>query len=606
MSSSSVQISRPERWGVPFSDQMTDADVDRLLSLSLFSSERINSEKFSNRIPLAGILKNDARLRQCTTGEIIIREGDWGNSAFFLLSGSIRIEIERGRHAFPAELLGRSPVRRKSFFGILSQLWNRSRHTEQRDLSTYAPAALAGSHGRGKDTRVYLQDFSTVIDRYKTTRVEAVEFFGEQSALGRIERTASVFADGDCELLEIRWQGIRDIISRVPWLRERIDERFRTWGLRVFLRNSPYFEHLQIDEETTSAQKEHIDRLSRRAVREAEFASYGSFDKVDRFTRLVESGNATNLEHEAVIAGEGNAPDGVILIRSGIARVSYKYNHGHRTISYLTPGQAFGVDEVVEGWRSGNPVHLRHSLRAVGYVTAVVIPTAVFEEVVLNECSDYAPGPLPSASPSSSSVRSPQMDPGLLEFLVERRFVNGTASMVIDLDRCTRCDDCVRACAATHDNNPRFLRHGPIHGRHMVANACMHCADPVCMIQCPTGAIHRNVLEGQVVINDQSCIGCSACANNCPYDAIRMVQIRDEKGHLVYPTHTSAPATDGANGRLPITPSMKEWEPIEKATKCDLCADQISGPACLNACPHDALIRLDLGNHDTATEWLNR
>jgi ferredoxin len=52
----------------------------------------------------------------------------------------------------------------------------------------------------------------------------------------------------------------------------------------------------------------------------------------------------------------------------------------------------------------------------------------------------------------------------ILEFLTENRFFNGTATMVIDLDRCTRCDDCVRACASTHDNNPRFLRHGPSAG----------------------------------------------------------------------------------------------------------------------------------------------
>lgn len=603
---SSVPISRPDRWGVPFSDQMSDEDVDRLLTLPLFAPERIDPERFSSRIPLAGILRNDAALRRCREGEIIIREGDWGNSAFFLLSGAIRIEIERGRNAFPAELLGRSPVRRRSFMEALSQLWSRTPHTEQRDLSTYLPAASANSRGQGLDTRVYLQDFSTVIDRYRTTRVEAVEFFGEQSALGRIERTASVFADDDCELLEVRWQGIRDIINRVPWLRERIDERFRTWGLRVFLRNSPYFEHLQIDDDDTDeAEKRRLESLSRRAVTEAEFTSYGSFDKVDRFTRLVESGNATNLAHEAVIAEEGDYPNGVILIRSGIARVSYRYHSGHRTISYLTPGQAFAVDEVVEGWRTGSPVHLRCSLRAVGYVTAIVIPTAVFEEVVLEAGEDQLPEALQSPT-ALSAEQSSLMDPGLLEFLVERRFVNGTASMVIDLDRCTRCDDCVRACAATHDNNPRFLRQGPVHGRFQVANACMHCADPICMIQCPTGAIHRNVLEGQVVINDRTCIGCTACANNCPYDAIRMVQIRDENGDLVYPTQTTAPGGDAADTVEPMTPLMKAWEPIEKATKCDLCADQITGPACQSACPHDALIRLDLGSHDTATEWLNR
>ncbi len=92
--------------------------------------------------------------------------------------------------------------------------------------------------------------------------------------------------------------------------------------------------------------------------------------------------------------------------------------------------------------------------------------------------------------------------PEMIEFLVEERYVNGTATMLIDLDRCTRCDDCVRACAASHDNNPKFIRHGRVQNGIMVANACMHCVDPVCMIGCPTGAIHRESIEGQVVIND--------------------------------------------------------------------------------------------------------
>ena len=64
----------------------------------------------------------------------------------------------------------------------------------------------------------------------------------------------------------------------------------------------------------------------------------------------------------------------------------------------------------------------------------------------------------------------------------------------------------------------------------MIANACMHCADPVCMIGCPTGAISRESLGGQVVINDPTCIGCATCANNCPYDNIRIVETRSSSG----------------------------------------------------------------------------
>lgn len=594
---SHIQIKRPERWAIPFSDEMADEDVDRLLRLPLFAGNMIDPDRFSQRRSLAGILKNDARLLNCEEGEIIVREGEWGNSAFFLLSGTVRVVVQRGKNSLPAEILGRANVRRKSFLEIVKQFWNRKRQVEARNLTAYTSGSHSPQQGAGQATRVFLQDFSTVINLYKTTRIQAVDFFGEQSALGRIERTATVFADGDCELLEIRWQGLRDMMAKAPWLLTQIEMRFRMYGLQAFLQTSPYFEHLKVDDRTDPEEVEAINALSQRVLNNAEFSSFGSYDKVDRFTKLVEEGTASNLAHEPLIAKEGDYLDGVYLIRSGVARVSQQYGHGHRTVSYLTPGQAFGVSEVLEGWRTRLPVDLRHSLRAVGYVTVIFIPTRDFEAAVLEPLveKENPHAPLPSFLSMHQQETSPQLDPGLMEFLVERRFVNGTETMVIDLDRCTRCDDCVRACAAAHDNNPRFLRHGPVYDKYMFANACMHCADPVCMIQCPTGAIHRSMLEGEVVINDITCIGCSACANNCPYDAIRLVQIRDHEGSPVHPTLSDS----DVNGKVAMSP-------IEKATKCDLCTDQITGPACQQACPHDALVRLNLGSSETAGEWFNR
>ena len=162
----------------------------------------------------------------------------------------------------------------------------------------------------------------------------------------------------------------------------------------------------------------------------------------------------------------------------------------------------------------------------------------------------------------------------ILEWAIDKRFMNGTQSMMIDMDRCVRCDDCVRACAATHGGNPRFRREGQIFDRWMVANSCMHCKDPVCMIGCPTGAIHRSIESGTVLINDDTCIGCATCANSCPYSNIVMVPIRNAEG---------VPVIDTADTGLPIN----------KATKCDLCAGRPGGPACVRACPHDALSRVD-------------
>jgi Fe-S-cluster-containing dehydrogenase component len=160
-----------------------------------------------------------------------------------------------------------------------------------------------------------------------------------------------------------------------------------------------------------------------------------------------------------------------------------------------------------------------------------------------------------------------------LEWAVGERLVNGTQAMLINLDSCVRCDDCVSACAKAHDGTPRFIRHGKTFENWMVANACMHCADPVCMIGCPTGAIHRSMSGGLVVINDDTCIGCETCANSCPYSNIRMVEINDNEGQFI---------TDPQNEK-----------PILKATKCDLCADQVTGPACVYACPQDALKRVN-------------
>ena len=268
--------------------------------------------------------------------------------------------------------------------------------------------------------------------------------------------------------------------------------------------------------------------------------------------------------------------------------MSKQSGNGHRTLSYLGKGQIFGLEEIYHNWRSADPLPYRFTLRTVGYVDVLLVPTRVIEEVVLpNLPEELIPDPPVGDVRDGGHLLSDlgsQNHTQHLEQLVEARFINGTSTMMIDLERCTRCDDCVRACAATHDGNPRFIRHGAQVGKFMIANACMHCVDPVCMIGCPTGAIHRAV-GGQVAINDSTCIGCKTCATNCPYDNIRMVETRSPEGEM-YTNDKGGPAL--------------------KATKCDLCIDQLTGPACRNACPHDALERVDFDNMEEFAAWARR
>ena len=136
------------------------------------------------------------------------------------------------------------------------------------------------------------------------------------------------------------------------------------------------------------------------------------------------------------------------------------------------------MEELHQAWRENRLCELETSLTAVGYVDVLRVPTAILEKYIFPKI------PAPEKLFAQAAVR-PLAQDSVLEWLVDERFINGTKAMLINLDACTRCDDCVRACASTHEGNPRFRRQGRTFEYWMVANACMHCADPVCMIGCP-------------------------------------------------------------------------------------------------------------------------
>jgi len=552
--------------------EIDSTSVDKLIGLDAFSGL---DPEFRKSKTFRKILEKDTRLVTYQDGDLILRRGDWGNSAFFVVLGTVHVEIE-AEGVFPHALLGRREVKRKNLFQAIAQWWSNCRVPEYRDVATYGPGSGTRQRYSGDNTRIYLQDVPAILDRYRTISLGEGELFGELAALGRTRRTATVFAQGSVQLLEMRWQGLRDLMRRDTGFRKQIDESFRSNALRAFLASCPVFSHLAEDQESLSE-----------VIKGAKLDTYGEYDKVGTFRELAEEGTRTNLANEPIIAAEGDYPNGIVMIRNGLARVSRRHHNGHMTVCYLCPGQVFGYDEIAEGHATNEPVPLKHSLRAIGFISLVTIPTPLVEKhFVENQPSKSAARQNARTSTQGPMLQSHHITEDFLEFLIQERVVNGTQTMLIDLDRCTRCDDCVKACATAHDNDPRFVRQGPIHQQVMVANACMHCQDPVCMIECPTGAISRHEKEGVVQINDRTCIGCSTCSKNCPYEAIRMVEIREQDGSLIRDSTTKLP--------------------IIKATKCDLCVDQLGGPACQRACPHDALVRMDMSEIDELADWQNR
>jgi Fe-S-cluster-containing dehydrogenase component/CRP-like cAMP-binding protein len=574
MSIAEQTFARPSRWDVPFGDAMTNRDVDRLLSVEPFRS--VDASRFPTTLPLRGILRNDARIVEFQPGDLVIREGDYGNSAFMLLHGTLHVALQ----SLAPELIGHPPKPKKSWLAALRQSLGSQQVPEVRRRLAQ-PEGAVGVRGEGASAHVFLQDVPRVLDETRTAKLVAGEFFGELAALARSPRTASVFAETAAVVLEIRWQGLRDIMRRAPALKAHIDNLYRTNSLRVHLRETPLLADLAAEE---------LDQVAAAT----EFTSYGSFDWNSDFAKIESLTPLERIAREPLIVEEGTPVTSVLLVRSGFVRLSERFGAGHRTLAYLGKGQVIGAGELLRADSGEIPAH-RYSLRAVGYVDLLEIPIEIVRGVVLPNLSAQRKQQLAAAAarvvPQLEQGRSvetsdPTTPTPLVDFLVDTRLINGTQAMVIDLDRCTRCDDCARACATTHDGNPRFVREGPQFGRFQFAGACMHCTDPVCMIGCPTGAIHRDLDTGVVRINDGTCVGCATCANSCPYTNIRMVEVRDLLG---------TPVVD-----------MTQGLPIVKATKCDLCSDGVGGPACVRACAHDALVRIDLSDLSKVERWMER
>ena len=140
---------------------------------------------------------------------------------------------------------------------------------------------------------------------------------------------------------------------------------------------------------------------------------------------------------------------------------------------------------------------------------------------------------------------------------------------VIDQRKCIGCHACTTACKSENEvavgvfrTWVKYVESGnfPNVRRHFSVLRCNHCEDAPCVNVCPTQALHKRE-DGIVDFDNRLCIGCKACMQACPYDA------------------------------LYIDPNSNT------AAKCNYCVHRVEQdllPACVVVCPEKAIIAGDI------------
>jgi len=112
-----------------------------------------------------------------------------------------------------------------------------------------------------------------------------------------------------------------------------------------------------------------------------------------------------------------------------------------------------------------------------------------------------------------------------------------------------------------------------------VMQRCLHCLEPACASACPTTALYRQD-DGPVTYDADKCIGCRYCMLACPWD-VPTAEWNTLAPKISKCTHCA----DRADQPLPLAFNGKPLS--DDAGK--RFASSIATPACVKACPADAL-----------------
>jgi CRP-like cAMP-binding protein/Fe-S-cluster-containing hydrogenase component 2 len=497
---------------------MVPADPESLAGLPLFAGI---PEKARPKV--IDKVRRYIHVAEFGRGEDVLREGEYSDSAYYIVSGAVEVLLGLGRG--PAG--GRPPRVRGGAHVPAAQ----------------RPGARPGAEGMlgrgGTGGTVILSAFPARVIPGQRTILEAGELFGEIGALSRYPVSATVRAETPLKLLQIRLPGLRMLTATSKEFKKTLDTKYRERALGQHLRSVALFSRVK---------DTFIERLKERA-------ELLSFDPGE------------------VIVQEGTPAEAFYLVRGGFVKVSVLVGSSDLAVTYLRKGDYAGEAALLleEAWP--------FTLQALEHVEMVKLTTEDFKELLASHPriqEDLWAETVARLKTRGAVSRNP-ISSEYVQMAMETGLIHGESVLLIDLSTCTRCDECVRGCSDAHGGEARFIREGQKYRNWLVPTACYQCTDPVCMMDCPTGAITREVATLEVTVNEPTCIGCTNCAKRCPWGNIIMVE-RGEK--------------------------RPDGKPVEVATKCDLCLTRSEGPACVQMCPHGSAVRISFKDMERVTATL--
>ncbi len=429
-------------------------------------------------------------LREYKKGEVICREGEYGATAFYLLTGKVEVFLNTAlAHAKSEkdESLFKGPKRwiRKFTTGL--------KRDEEDPRPTDAPRQFIPI------------DASVFLDRqHPTAEMGPGDFFGEMSCLNFYPRSATIRALEDVKALEM----LRNILkflrsSRAFDYHQKVGRPYEQRTIRSLFLHLSAFGEIPMEE---------IDKLVPRAKHFIHNPGDAILRQGDPPHRCY---SREDPDDDKKPLKAWDAEDAyVYFIRLGFVKVSHTYPGGELILRYLHSGEYFGAAALL----TGQP--RTATCAAVDHVQVVALGKKDVDPLMEKypRLRMALEADLERTKPESlSTLPTPRVP--LADFFAQG-LLDAQNLLVIDLERCTRCDDCVRACADSHDGITRLVREGVRYEKYLVTTSCRACADPVCMKGCPVGSIHRtDSLEIRI---EDWCIGCDRCAQQCPYGNITM------------------------------------------------------------------------------------